>query len=116
MALSLYFDVHVPAAITEGLHRRGIDVITSQQDATSRISDEDLFGRAASLGRLLFSQDADLLEIAARWQADGRPFAGLVFGHQQGTSIGRSVEDLELICQCLAAEEAADRVIFIPLS
>jgi hypothetical protein len=32
-------DVHIPSAITEGLRRRGINVLTSQDDGT-RESDE----------------------------------------------------------------------------
>jgi hypothetical protein len=35
MPLSLYMDVHVPAAITAGLRRRGVDVLTSQEDGTA---------------------------------------------------------------------------------
>lgn len=65
MALS-YFDVHVPASIAEGLRRRGIDVLTSQQDGTREAGDEELLQRATYLGRLLFSQDEDLLEMPPR--------------------------------------------------
>jgi hypothetical protein len=32
MPLSIYMDVHIPLAITEGLRRRKIDVLTSQED------------------------------------------------------------------------------------
>ncbi len=31
MAQALYMDVHVPSAVTEGLRRRGVDVLTSQE-------------------------------------------------------------------------------------
>lgn len=114
MALSYYFDVHVPASITEGLRRRGIDVLTSQQDGTREAGDEELLQRATDLGRLLFSQDEDLLEIAAERQHQGVFFAGLIFA-PQGTSIGHCTEDLELIAHCLAPDEAANRMIFVPL-
>lgn len=115
MALSDYFDVHVPAAIAEGLRRRGIDVLTSQEDGTREADDEALLQRATDLGRLLLSQDEDLLEIAAARQQQEILFAGLIFSHQQGTSIGRCVEDLELIAQCMTPAEAANRVIYVPL-
>jgi hypothetical protein len=59
MAVPLYMDVHVPAAITEGLRRRGVDVLTSQADGTRRADDETLLARATELGRTLFSQDED---------------------------------------------------------
>jgi hypothetical protein len=35
--LRLYMDVHVKAAITAGLRRRGIDVVTAQEDGGARI-------------------------------------------------------------------------------
>ena len=34
MTLRYYMDVHVPSVITESLWRRGIDVLTSQEDGT----------------------------------------------------------------------------------
>ena len=59
MPLAFYSDVHVPAAITEGLRRRGIDVMTSQQDGTRRVEDLGLVQRATQLGRVLVTQDED---------------------------------------------------------
>lgn len=115
MALRFYMDVHVPAAITEGLRRRGIDVLTSQQDGTRQVDDETLLLRSTELGRVLFSQDDDLLRIAAAWQAGNQPFAGVVFAHQQRASVGQCVEDLELIAECCSAAEVSGRVIFVPL-
>lgn len=115
MPLMLYMDVHVPAAITEGLRRRGLDVLTSQEDGTRTVADELLLQRATDLGRLLFTQDEDLPKIANQWILAGRRFAGLVFGPQRGSSIGRLIADLELIAQCCTADEVADRVLFIPL-
>jgi hypothetical protein len=95
MALAFYMDVHVPAAITAGIRRRGIEVLTSQEDGTRRAADDQLLARATELGRILVSQDEDLLGITRDWQRGQRSFSGLVFAHQQGASIGRCVEDLE---------------------
>ena len=111
-----YMDVHVPAAITEGLRRRGIDVLTSQEDGTRRLGDEALLRRATELGRILITQDEDLLAIAAHWQADGWEFAGLVFAPQHSAGIGRYVEDLELLAKCCSSVELASRVHHLPLS
>ncbi len=108
-------DVHVPSAITEGLRRQGIDVVTSQEDGTREVGDEALLERASELGRILFSQDRDLLRIANAWQNQNRAFAGVIFAHQQGLSIGLCVEELGLIAKCCSAQEVADRVVYIPL-
>jgi hypothetical protein len=108
-------DVNVPVAITAELRRRGIDVITSQEDGTRFESDERLLERAQELGRILFSHDHDVLRIAKGWRNRGRPYAGVIFGHQQGLSIGRCVEDLELIATCCSATELENQTVFVPL-
>src|ERR1035438_6833987 len=71
-----YMDVHIPRAITEGLRLRGVDVLTAQKDGSGEVSDSDLLTRASSLGRVLFSMDADLLCEASRRQAEGGPGCG----------------------------------------
>jgi len=115
MALAYYMDVHVPAAITQGLRRRGIEVITSQEDGTREVSDEELLTRATELQRVLVSQDEDLLVVTAQWQNVGRIFAGLIFMPQEGGSIGRYVDDLELIGVCCTESEMQMRVYYLPL-
>ena len=67
-------DVHVPFAVTTALKLRGIDVLTAQQDGCSEIDDVALLNRATELGRILVTQDDDLLRIGALWQADGASF------------------------------------------
>jgi len=108
-------DVHVPAAVTEGLRLRGVDVLTSQEDGTREVDDDALLARAAALDRLLFSQDRDLLQLAAQWQRTGQPFPGVVYSPQIESSIGKLIEDLELLVTCCSTEETANRVIYLPL-
>ncbi len=115
MPLSLYMDVHIPVAITDGLQRRGMDVLTSQRDGTAERDDGVLLARATALGRLLFSQDQDFLHIAAAWQQSGWPFTGVLFAHQQGVSLGRLIDDLELVLTCCAPDELRNRVTYLPL-
>jgi hypothetical protein len=113
MAHNLYMDVHVPAAITAGLRRRGIDVLTSQEEGTDRWADDRLIDPASSLGRLLFSQDEDMLRLAAEWQRAGLSFAGVIYAHQLSAGIGVLVQDLELVLSCCSDAEFANRVIYI---
>ena len=115
MAEPLYMDVHVPSAVTEGLRRRGVDVLTSQEDGTREADDEALLQRTTELGRTLFTQDNDLLTIASQWQQKGREFAGVIFSRQLGAGIGSVIEDLELISACSAKDELRNRVIYLPL-
>jgi hypothetical protein len=108
-------DHHVDVSITEGLRRRGIDVLTCQDDGTTTWDDEHLLERAAQHGRVLFSQDDDLLAIARRWQQKNQPFAGLIYGHQLDLSIGQAIRDLELIAGVYDPDDIRDRVEYIPL-
>ena len=115
MSLALYMDVHVRRAITVALLDRGIDVLTAQADGAAEVADPDLLDRATSLGRVLFSQDEDLLAEATRRQRGGIPFAGVVYSHQLYVTIGRCINDLELIAKVGTAEDLANRVQFLPL-
>ncbi len=115
MPVGLYMDEHVPRAITVELRRRGVDVLTPQEDGTTGLPDPDLLDRATALGRVLFSQDDDLLEEAAGRQESGTPFAGVVYGHQLRVSIGACVRDLELIAKLARPAELRDRVEYLPL-
>jgi Domain of unknown function (DUF5615) len=82
-------DVHVPNAITVGLRLRRVDVLTAQEDGAGRPSDAQLLARATALGRVLFSQDEDLLREAAQRQQQGVSFAGVICAHQLKVTIGQ---------------------------
>ena len=108
-------DVHVPAAITRGLRRRGVEVLTAQDDGTTRLSDPELLDRAAALGRLVFTRDRDFLAEAVRRQRAGLPFATVVYAHQLRVAIGQCVEELEIIAKTVAPDEIVGQIIFLPL-
>jgi hypothetical protein len=99
MSVALYMDVHVHAAVTEQLRRRGVDVVTAQEDGTLHFPDDQLLERSTRLGRVLFTYDIRFKALAEDWQRRGRPFAGLVWGHPMRLTIGQMVIDLELIAK-----------------
>jgi uncharacterized protein with PIN domain len=115
MALSFYFDQHVPAAIANALRLRGVDVLQALADRHDQADDERLLLRATALGRVLFTQDEDLLALAHRYQAESRHFAGVVYAHQMRVSIGKCIADLEMISKASSPGEMANRVEFLPL-
>lgn len=112
--LRLYMDVHVSAAITAGVRRRGIEVLTAQEDGSQRFEDVRLLDRATALQRVLFSQDEDLIAIARERQLSSVFFAGLIYGHQLAATIRKYVLDLELLCQALDPEDIANRIEYLP--
>ena len=107
-------DQHVPAAITNGLRRRVVDVLTAYGDNAAEFDDVSLFARATGLERVFFSQDDDFLVIADQWLQEGRDFSGLVYAHQLGITIGQAIRDLELIARALEPEDMRNRIEFLP--
>lgn len=115
MSVPLYMDVHVKSAITNGLRQRGIPVLTAQEDGQDQTPDARLLERATELGRLLFTQDDDFLLIARDWQSSGRPFAGVVYAHQLGITVGQAILQLQLVCEAMTGDEVRDTILFLPL-
>lgn len=113
--IRLYMDVHVRRAVTVGLRRRGVDVLTAQEDDAARLPDPELLNRASELRRVLFSQDTDLLREAALRQRTNQPFAGVIFAEQDAVTVRQCIQDLELIAQVYDAADIANRVEFLPL-
>lgn len=113
MSLGLYMDVHVPLPITRGLRRRGVDVVTAQEDGARRLGDAALLDRAEQLGRILFSMDEDLVAEAVARQRQGKPFATVVYARQMESSIGGCISDLETIAMAAESADARGQVIFL---
>src|SRR5712691_10284878 len=107
-------DVHVPQAITDQLRRRSTDVLSAIEDGWSERDDEDLLEHAHELGRVVFTQDIRFKALAEDWQRRGRPFGGLVFGHQLGGTIGQFVKDLELIAKASEPDDWVNAIEHLP--
>jgi Domain of unknown function (DUF5615) len=107
-------DVHVPQSITDQLRRRGVDVLTAIEDDSAELINNELLERVRLLGRVLFTQDIRFKAMAEDWQCQGKPFAGLIFGHQLGGTIGQYVKDLELIAQASEPNEWLNIVEHLP--
>lgn len=108
-------DVHVPRTVTTALRLRAIDVLTAQEDGAAGWDDSRLLGRATELGRVLVSQDDDLLREASRRLKAGADFCGVVYAHQLRVTIGQMVDDLELIAKATTLEEWRGRIEYLPI-
>lgn len=113
--ISFYMDEHVPKAITNGLRLRNIDVLTVQEDGRTGIPDNLVLERAIELQRILFTQDDDFLVEVQKRQQLGLTFSGVIYAHQLAISIGKCINDLELIAKVLTLEELAGTVQYLPL-
>jgi len=64
----------------------------------------------------LVTYDIRFKVLAENWQAQGKPFAGLLFGHQRQLGIGRAVQDLELIAKASEPAEWLNKIERLPLT
>lgn len=98
-------------SITDQFRRRGIDVLTAQEDETLTLPDDRLLERSTEL---LFTPVIRFRVLAEEWQHQGKNFSGLIFGHQLGGTIGQFVKDLELIAQTSDPEEWLNTIESVP--
>ena len=89
--------------------------MTAQQDGAAAWDDDKLLDRAAELRRVVFTQDTDFLRLAAQRQRAGIAFAGVVFAEQRAVTIGKCIEDPELIAKVYEPEDIASRLEYLPL-
>jgi predicted nuclease of predicted toxin-antitoxin system len=115
LSLRLYMDEHVPAAITDALRARGVDVLTVQEDGYSGAEDSFLVGRAAALGRIIVSEDEDMIREAVLTMRQGKSTLGLFRGTRLSHNLGRAIEDLALAAMVYDPQDIANRIEWIPL-
>ncbi|MBW4495308.1 MAG: DUF5615 family PIN-like protein [Oscillatoria princeps RMCB-10] len=114
MTVALYMDEHVHGGITDGLRRRGVDVLTVQEDGRTGSPDPIIIDRATEIKRVIFTQDRDFLVEANRRQVEGVSFAGVIYAHQRLVTIGDCVRDLEIIAKASEPEDLVNRVQYLP--
>ena len=90
-------------------------MLTAQQDGADNLDDDVLLLRASSLGRVLVSQDTDLLRETERFLAEGVKFVCVVYAPQRIVPIGQMVEELTLLATATEPSEWSGRVEYIPL-
>jgi hypothetical protein len=79
------------------------------------LDDTRQLGRATELGRILVSQDADLLREGVGLLNAGEEFSGIIYAHQLRVTIGQMVADLDLIAKTTSAEEWRGRIEYLPI-
>ncbi|MEK6304086.1 MAG: DUF5615 family PIN-like protein [Acidobacteriota bacterium] len=106
--VKFYFDEHVPRAVTRGLERRGVDVITAQASGRQSISDREQLGFAFLRGRVLVTMDSDYLALGA----EGVSHAGIAYA-SHGRTIGDLIQALMLIYETITPADMVDHVEYL---
>lgn len=115
--LRLVTDADVHHAIIRGVRRHApeVDLVHSLDVLPGGTPDPDVLAWAAVENRVLISNDrATMIGFANRRVAAGEPLPGLVVASKK-QAIGRAIEDILIIAECLSEEEIRDQVIFLPL-
>jgi hypothetical protein len=107
--IRFYLDENVPVAVAAQLERRGIDAVTVRDLDLLGDSDYSHLERAARLGYVFCTNDADFVELAT----SGVDHTGIVFGQQHKHGIGDWVRFLELLASIIDAEEMHNRIEFV---
>ena len=81
----------------------------------ARQADPVLLDRAGALGRLMFTRDRDFLAEATRRQHAAEHFTGVVYAHPAKVSVGRCIQDLEMIAKASDLSEHANTVRHLPI-
>jgi hypothetical protein len=55
------------------------------------------------------------LREANKRQQTGEHFAGVIYAHQLNITVGRSIDDLELIAKATDLEEWRNNTVYLPL-
>jgi hypothetical protein len=90
--IKFYLDEHIPAAIAEGLKRRGVDVLTVQEAARAGLPDSKQLAFARSVERVIVTMDSDFLVLSSK----GVLHAGIAYV-QADSSIGNLIQALILL-------------------
>lgn len=73
MTAGLYFDHNIHGDIVKGLLGRSVDCLTPEADGRDGLADEPLLDRAIDRGRVMVSNDEDMLKIAKARLSNGGP-------------------------------------------
>jgi predicted nuclease of predicted toxin-antitoxin system len=107
--IKFHLDESVSNAIANGLRLRGIDVTTSPEKGLIGASDQQQLAYALSQQRVIFTFDDDFLTLAST----GIEHYGVIYTRQQRQSIGKIINDLILIWECLEPEYMYNNVEFL---
>lgn len=107
--LRYFFDENMHGAVAEQLQAQGVDVLTAHAAGLSHrgIPDDEVLRCAASLGRVVVTQDRDFTQLAYTHV----PHAGVIL-LQRPLQIGELVEYLEFMTLAAEPDDERDRLTY----
>lgn len=108
-ALRFYTDQHFPVAVSQGLRRHGVDILTTQEAGRCGSSDEEQLAFATEQGRVLVTFDTDFLALHQAHVSH----EGIAWCPEQKHSVGQLIQGLLLAHGVLAREAMHNHVEYI---
>jgi predicted nuclease of predicted toxin-antitoxin system len=102
-------DQHIPASVSLGLRRHGVDVLTTQEAGRCGLSDSEQLSFASSKGRVIVTFDSDFL---AHHQA-GVQHSGIAWCQEHKYSIGQLIQALLLVHGVLDPDSMKDHLEYL---
>ena len=104
-----YMDQHIPAAVTQGLRQRGVDVQTAQEADRCGIPDPDQLQFATVEGRVMVTFDPDYLAL----HASGVQHAGIAWCQQRKYTVSGLLHALLLVHAVLTSDDMRNHVEYL---
>lgn len=111
MQLNFYADENVPIAVSKGLKRRGINILTVQEVKLLSKNDWEQLKYASQQQRVIITHDSDFLTLIRKEKIEHQ---GILFFTRQ-VGIGEAVEEIERIWLTYSAEDLQGAVLFLPM-
>jgi predicted nuclease of predicted toxin-antitoxin system len=106
--IRFHLDQHVSNAIARGLRVRGVDVTTTAEAGLQDSPDEKQLVYLLQTGRVIFTHDDDFLRI----HRASEEHPGIVYSKHGTRSIGEVIRFLQLMNDCLEANDMRRKVEF----
>ena len=107
--IRFYMDQHIPAAVSHGLVRHGIDVLTAQEAQKCELTDTEQLAFATMEERAVVTFDPDYLAL----HGSGAKHAGIAWCPATKYSIGQLIQALLLVHGVLDAESMRNHLEYL---
>jgi len=106
--IAFYTKESVNVATSEGLKRRGINILAARDAGNLGLSDEEQLNYVAKNNFVIVTHDDDFLTMAIKYD-----HKGIVYVHQQKYGVGDLIRKLKLLWDVAEQEDFRNHVEFL---